>query len=57
MTTQTEPPLLAAASGLGFVPGDIVEQPQRPREKTISAETKSAPAEYDQNTPGWPWDL
>lgn len=46
MTTQTEPPLPAASEH-----GDIIEQPSQ--EKT--AETK--PMEYDQNTPGWPWDL
>lgn len=47
MTNQTERPLTPTSE-----PGDI-EQPQPSQEK--AAETKSM--EYDQNTPGWPWDL
>lgn len=57
MTTQTEPPFLTAASGSDFGPFDTIEQPQRPQAKTITAATKSTPEEYDQNIPGWPWDL
>lgn len=46
MTNQTERPLTETSE-----PGDIVEQPSQEK----AAETK--PMEYDQNTPGWPWDL
>jgi len=47
MTTQATPPVAASLE-----PSDI-EQPQPSQEK--AAETK--PAEYNQDTPGWPWDL